>query len=150
MKLSQLNIVYSSFLSFTSVVRGLADTPPLCSSSCSFLGEGWHLIPDFECSISISTELLTESSRWSKIICNQSERIVDKTSCKRGKVSYLDSSNTISFKEMVFSWIAQATLESLEFFLLFAKSITLAELCYNFGVDTYYREEYDSCIAWLR
>ncbi|RMX46042.1 hypothetical protein pdam_00002015, partial [Pocillopora damicornis] len=28
--------------------------------------------------------------------------------------------------------------------------ITLAELCYNFGVDTYYREEYEKCIAWLR
>ncbi|XP_022778011.1 testis-expressed protein 11-like isoform X2 [Stylophora pistillata] len=27
---------------------------------------------------------------------------------------------------------------------------TLAELCYNFGVDTYYREEYEKCIAWLR
>ncbi|KAL9968813.1 hypothetical protein ACROYT_G020943 [Oculina patagonica] len=30
------------------------------------------------------------------------------------------------------------------------ESVTLAELCYNFGVDTYYREEYENCIAWLR
>ncbi|KAK2550258.1 Testis-expressed protein 11 [Acropora cervicornis] len=30
------------------------------------------------------------------------------------------------------------------------KSITLAELCYNFGVDTYYREEYEKSIHWLR
>ncbi|XP_015759956.1 PREDICTED: testis-expressed sequence 11 protein-like [Acropora digitifera] len=30
------------------------------------------------------------------------------------------------------------------------ESITLAELCYNFGVDTYYREEYEKSIHWLR
>ena len=36
------------------------------------------------------------------------------------------------------------------FYFLFSKSTTLAELCYNFGVDTYYREEYESCIGWLR
>ncbi|XP_068696858.1 testis-expressed protein 11-like [Montipora foliosa] len=30
------------------------------------------------------------------------------------------------------------------------ESITLAELCYNFGVDTYYREEYENSIHWLR
>ncbi|KAJ7388740.1 Testis-expressed protein 11 [Desmophyllum pertusum] len=35
-------------------------------------------------------------------------------------------------------------------FVIFLRGITLAELCYNFGVDTYYREEYENCISWLR
>ena len=94
----------------------------------------------------ISTELLIESSRWSKVICNQSERILDKSSCKRGKCSYLTLQ--IHFYK---KWFSNKFFESgIIFNFFFLKSITLAELCYNFGVDTYYREEYDNCIAWLR
>ena len=49
---------------------------------------------------------------------------------------------SIEFKEMML-------LLKLLFVFSFQSSM-LALICYNFGVDSYYREEYENCIGWLR
>ena len=97
------------------------------------------MIVRFVCSF---TELFAEKLRLSQLLCQESQRILAKTNFKRGEGRYVLQALYIFCH--VIKKLVMCSFSSVP------KSISLAQLCYNFGVDTYYREEYENCIGWLR
>ncbi|XP_073245808.1 testis-expressed protein 11-like [Porites lutea] len=87
-------------------------------------------------------EMQSSSTEQVKNIA-ESERYIFRVFCYRAEASFsLKNYNSASFYvRKAREYLPRLTLK---------ESISLAQLCYNFGVDTYYREEYENCIGWLR
>ncbi|CAH3126277.1 unnamed protein product [Porites lobata] len=87
-------------------------------------------------------EMQSSSTEQAKNIA-ESERYIFRVFCYRAEASFsLKNYDSVGFYvRKAIEYLPRLTLK---------ESISLAQLCYNFGVDTYYREEYETCIGWLR